>query len=366
MICYKNYISLFIALFLIGCGKEPSRDHFVVNNGSNHEMVNLDRFFQEKTFSIPFIGAKSINGKVRSFMYYNEILYLVSRQPVGKLMAVNNEGEVLFYLEANSGPNSGFSSIGGVTIDRQSEEIVIYDNIEKVFYWYDLQGVFLRKRGEDLIVNDLAVTETGCFLMDVSSEKQGFESAETDKAGVVSACSGDGEIVNTLHFNDFFREELAPFQNYSNFYQIEGSTYYHQDFTDTIYTVKEDGLSSVLSFSFKHNDRRNEILRSGGNPLLLSEMIALNVPFAYYCVPFKDYIAISYGYSGIETFAILNKGTGETLFSTNDFKINGHNINGRIDFNGGVFLNQMYLSEYNDLNNEGAGDGIQYTILIPR
>lgn len=363
---YKICISICLALIVIGCVKDSNGNHFVVDNDNEYEVIDLDQFFKEITFSVPFAGAKSINSRVRSFLYYKEILYLVSRQPVGKLMAVDSEGKVKFYLEANSGPNARFSSIGGVAIDKQSEEIIIYDNIDKTFYSYNLQGELLSKKSEDLVVNDIAINEAGCFLVDISSEVQTFEAQGEEKVGVISLCLEETNKVNTLHPNKSFREELAPFQNYSNFYQAEGNTYYHQDFTDTIYSIAEEEISSDFSFSFRVNDRRKEVLKASGNPMLLSEMIALNIPFAYYCVPFNGYISVSYGYASVETFAILNRSSGKTLFSTNKFIVNGNNINGRIDFNGGVFLNQMYLSEYNELNNGLPKEGIQYTILVPR
>jgi len=332
---YKICISICLALIVIGCVKDSNGNHFVVDNDNEYEVIDLDQFFKEITFSVPFAGAKSINSRVRSFLYYKEILYLVSRQPVGKLMAVDSEGKVKFYLEANSGPNARFSSIGGVAIDKQSEEIIIYDNIDKTFYSYNLQGELLSKKSEDLVVNDIAINEAGCFLVDISSEVQTFEAQGEEKVGVISLCLEETNKVNTLHPNKSFREELAPFQNY-------------------------------FSFSFRVNDRRKEVLKASGNPMLLSEMIALNIPFAYYCVPFNGYISVSYGYASVETFAILNRSSGKTLFSTNKFIVNGNNINGRIDFNGGVFLNQMYLSEYNELNNGLPKEGIQYTILVPR
>lgn len=368
--------SLLLVFGFFGCNQDDDTSvvEYVIDNGIALETNDISDFFWKKSISLSSELELELSGMMRSFAYYDDILFLFDPYRSNALLAVSNEGQIIFTLNPKEDPKIPFSTISDIHFNEEHREMAIFDESISKIIFYDFGGAFLREEPLYFYFCDAVFLDSGDVLYDVSPVQTEQDKYSQKKIGLIRENRADTYTYEVVRNNLLYIKDKRKYTNYTNFQSYQGEVFYHQDFTDTVYRY-QDTLTPMFTFRFAVNDYRDQILREGRNPSVLQELIDENVPFTTWIAPLGDKVALSYGYDMAYRFALLESGNGHQLVNGNSFYHEGTYLQGVLMHHDGVLLNQEYEGNY-ELLQEYRGDlpdhletdsgPMRYTLLIPK
>lgn len=389
MIQFNGWIfslELFILSIILiaanACKQDPDSlstiEHIVIQNNNIQEQQDLSDFFTTKTITVTGKDATIVPGMVRTFEFFNNTLYLINRQPRGVITALSENGTVQWQLSANSDPLSAFTALSGFHLDRERRKISVFDDQKNRIYVYNLNGDFLGVEDmPSLYINDVYVEKNDTRLFSISAYKNEFE-GDGKKSALIAYFENNNQSQpdTILLSQDSYNSVRAPFVDYRDFFSNDdGELFYHRDFDDTIFQIKNLTIDELLTFSFAENDKRNHAQSNPNtNPLLLQHFLDENIPYSSFIVPQNGYVMAGYVYNFKELFTMVDIKSGDVVFNTQNYICDGINFSGRLDYSRGILLNQMHAGNYYQFNEKQTGndtlvfeeENLVYTILIPK
>jgi hypothetical protein len=349
----------------------------IIENDNIKKEQDLSDYFTTTTIIVSGENKHEYPPMVITFDFFEGILYLVSRQPKSEITAMEQDGTIKWKVEAQENSFSGFTTLDGYFLDRDSKIIKIYDDQKNRIFSYDLQGKLQNvEKGLGLDINDFYILSNENRLYSVSAYKNDFE--EGKKAALVAySKSNEQSFPDTIIlYNGLYDSNRIPFKDYDDFFVTKsGRLFYQRDFSDTIYQINNFTATTYMKFSFSENDRRLEVQStSSSNPLLMQQFLDENIPYSSFVAPEGKFFLASYVYNAKSIFTMIDLESKRTLINTQRFTCNGKRFSGRLDYNNGILMNQMYVEDYYQINTKPKSldkttldvEDIVYTILIPK
>lgn len=390
----QNYFSskLFIQIlalpllvcFITGCQNgpvdQPSIPHIIIQNQLVQQQQDVSNFFESIKIVVGGEDAFLIPSKVRNFAYFDKTLFLVHTVPTSKLTALSLDGSIKWQLSAKSDPLTAFSSLSAVHFDQQEQTIQIFDDQKHKFYTYDFEGNFLRvEEGPKIYINDAFMLPEGTRLFSAPDDKNEFEILESSKKAALVRFEPNNNSANPdqiLLRNPYFNPDFVPYKDANDFF-TDGKDvlFYHRNFDDTLFQIKNLFIDPVLTFGFAKNDQRKQTLSDPNtNRFLGQQFLDDNIPTTSFFTLLDNYALVSYTYDLKEYFTMIDIKNHKTIYNTQDYQCDGKNFSGRLDYSNGILLNQMYAGNYQQLNDEEEesldtkylDNSFVYTILTPK
>lgn len=389
--CRQTYLSsLFFSTIILltfttcqkNTGDLKTIPNIIIENHKIQDQQDISNFFTSKTITVTGEDAIKIPSKVRSFDFFQKTLFLVSRYPSGTITAINEEGKVKWQLSASTDPLTTFTSIWTFHLDRENKKIRVIDDKKERIYSYSLEGDFLgRENIPKSYPNDVYLQQDGSYLLSITAYKNNFEFKEKEKKAALVVFNKDNRSINPdniLLNHYYYNPKHIPFVDFNDFFESgTAELFYHRNFGDTIFQVKNLRVTPVTTFSFAKNDLRKKVLSDPNINVIVQKFFDENIPRSHFVIPVSNYFLASYDYNEKEIFTMINLETNKTLINTNNYICDGKYFTGRLDYEGGLLLNQMYAGNYNQLQtdkdkevNTGSSKyeegSFVYTILSPK
>ncbi|HKK76834.1 MAG TPA: 6-bladed beta-propeller [Saprospiraceae bacterium] len=369
---------LILSYCCFSCREASSLPHIVVQNTKVEDKQDLSDYFSRKTIRVTGDDAYLIPGKVRHFEYFDSTLYLFYPQPRNGITAIDKKGNIKWQVFANSDPISSFTALTTFHFDRVNKKILVFDDQKHRLYTYSLDGKFLNtEEAPSLYINDFYVFNSGDHVYSVTSQKNPFE-APSEKAALVSFSKGNHSSIpdKTLLNLPFYNPNRIPFNDTHDFYTNDNDEiFYHREFDDTLFQIKNLSPGPILTFSFEKNDRRKQILADpNSSPIIYQHFLDESVPVSSFLCLRSPHLLMGYVYDLKEHFTMININNNKTIFNTQNYTCDGKNFSGRLDYSNGILLNQMYAGNYQELNQaedlevdtKYLDNSFVYTILTPK
>lgn len=348
----------------------------VIENHDIQEEQDLSNFFDLMTIVVSGKNKHEHPLMARTFDFFDNILYVVNRQPEGKVTAVKKDGTIKWQLKSQENYVSGFKFLDVYLLDRQNKVIKIFDDGGNRIFTYNLQGMLQStEKSLGLYTNDVHILNDGNSMYSISAYKNDFE--EDRKVALVAYSKKDKRKLpySIILYNDLYDSSRMPYKDYNDFFTTkDGSLFYQRDFDSTIYRIEELTANPYIKFSFSENDRRWDIQSNpSSTPILLQELLNENIPYCSYAIPESKFFLASYVYNSKEIFTMIDLESKRTLLNTRNFTCDGKSFSGRMNYSNGILINQMYAGNYYQVNTNPSdehktvdAEDIIYSILIPK
>ncbi len=276
---------------------------------------------------------------------------------------------------------TALSTIGDAHFVQSDKIIKVFDDNKQQFYIYNFDGTFLRKEeGPKLYnINDFFITTKRLRMFSVTAYANEFENSEKERKAALVSFDTENNTTRPDHVflrNYDYSSERSSFIDRRDFFRGDnGKLFYHRDFDDTLFQIKNLDVTPIMTFSFNRNDKRKQILNdSKSNRFILQQFCDDNIPISNFLIPYSNYLLSTYTYNLKELFTMVDMKTKKTIFNTQDYICDGKRFSGRLDYNNGILLNQMYYADYQELNGHELDSDAKafrdnsfvYTMLTPK
>lgn len=321
---------------------------------------DITQYFKSKIIKISGNDVYKLNGKVRQFKYFNEVLYLIDRQPTQMVSAIDNSGHIKWQLKPGKDPES-FTTLAAFLIDKTKNTILILDDQTNKIYSYNLNGEYIKTEPlPKIYFNDAIKTNNNYIIFNVAAYRNNFDERNT-KIALVSF-QKDNKTINPNYLllnQPMYNENNIPYIDYYDFVRDDKyNLFYHREFDDTIYTVDHNRANPYLTIELPNREVITEILLNNKSGLVLQELLNKNIPFYSYAIPINGLLISSYTFNNQEYFAMVDMKNGDEVFNGNKYICHGIKFEGRLDYSEGILLNQMYGGNFNQLQDENIKTNI--------
>lgn len=247
----KNIIlNLFILLFLTCCTYEDTKD---VNNIQTID-INEDLVKKEILLSKIFDSIKIMSlryeqgqiGKIETIKKYKN-KYFIHDNTVNQILIFNIEGDYLNRIYSQGPGPKEYGNINYFDIDKEKDEVVIFDIREGELSYYDFNGSFMRKVPLRIICRDFALTENGnfiCYAPDEMVELNG----EVYQPGIF-LLSRNGKM---LDYEQIGNTTFIPMLAGKGIVDFMNKDYLFTHYNNNIYEITDIDITPIILLNFKN------------------------------------------------------------------------------------------------------------------
>ena len=174
---YYLLISLLLFLFLSCSNAENSQqiDSETVENirvDMEEERVegNFDDYFSAMEVIPLETNEHSIFGRIERISLYQDKIFILDTS-TNSVLVFNNKGKFLFKLQNTGNGPKEYDSLMDFAIDRKNEQIILYADRPYRFYYYDLEGNFIKTKNTDKLFFHIALQNEHLIKLNVSGEE---------------------------------------------------------------------------------------------------------------------------------------------------------------------------------------------------
>lgn len=174
MKCFYLLSSLLLFL-LLSCGNaEKQIDSETVENirvDMEEEIFigNFDDYFDSMKVISLETNEHSIFGRINRISLYQDKIFILDTS-INSVLVFNDKGKFLFKLQnIGNGPKE-YDSLMDFAIDRKNEQIILYADRPYRFYFYDLEGNFIKTKNTDKFFLNIALQNDNIIKLNVSEE----------------------------------------------------------------------------------------------------------------------------------------------------------------------------------------------------
>ena len=112
----------------------------------------------------------SIFGRIERISLYQDKIFILDTS-TNSVLVFDNKGKFLFKLQnIGNGPRE-YDSLMDFAIDRKNEQIILYADRPYRFYYYDLEGNFIKTKNTDKLFLHIALQNEHLIKLNVSGEE---------------------------------------------------------------------------------------------------------------------------------------------------------------------------------------------------
>ena len=130
---------------------------------------NFDDYFDSMKVISLETNEKSLLGRIERISLYQDKIFILDTS-TNSVLVFNNKGKFLFRLQnVGNGPKE-YDSLMDFAIDRKNEQIILYADRPYRFYFYDLEGNFIKTKSTNKFFFHIAFQNDNLIKLNVSGE----------------------------------------------------------------------------------------------------------------------------------------------------------------------------------------------------
>lgn len=310
-------------IFLISrCSQNSSQKEDVYQDKSERvfiDLMDVDEEIIEAPSEImtvmEYIPLQTTNGVV-----IGEINELVANN--GIYFIKDDLANCIYTFDKYGNHNSTISSIGkgigeyvkidAFTINRQNNDIIIFDNRQRKILFYAQNGTFINEKKINASIEGLAKSKRGIYLNTEFLWNKDFFKSYPRQYQLVYIEDNDDDMISSFEYNH--NNDLCSFPRISNkFSSINDSLLYIDDVGNSIYNLLEDGSISKryridfgkMTMPFEYSEIKNPEDINQLNKLLNDGKLAVLRNF----METTKHICLEYAYSTLRWTFFYSKTT---------------------------------------------------------
>ena len=127
---------------------------------------NFDDYFTSMEVIPLETNEHSIFGRIERISLYQDKIFILDTS-TNSVLVFNNKGKFLFRLQNTGNGPREYNSLTDFAIDRKNEQIILYADRPYRFYFYDLEGNFIKTKNTDKLFLDIAVKNNNIIMLNI-------------------------------------------------------------------------------------------------------------------------------------------------------------------------------------------------------
>ena len=128
---------------------------------------NFDDYFASMEVVPLETNEHSIFGRIERISLYQDKIFILDTS-TNSVIVFNNKGKFLFRLQNTGNGPREYNSLTDFAIDRKNEQIILYADRPYRFYFYDLEGNFIKTKNVDKLFLDIGIQNNNFLTLNIS------------------------------------------------------------------------------------------------------------------------------------------------------------------------------------------------------
>ena len=175
---YFYLLSVLLLFLFLSCKSPDSSQSVDLANVENirvdmEEEIfigNFDDYFSSMEVIPLETNEHSIFGRIERISLYQDKIFILDTS-TNSVIVFNNKGKFLFRLQNTGNGPKEYDSLMDFAIDRKNEQIILYADRPYRFYYYDLEGNFIKTKNTDKLFLHIALQNDNLIKLNVSEEE---------------------------------------------------------------------------------------------------------------------------------------------------------------------------------------------------
>ena len=155
-----------VCAILMSCNRtEAPKEKILYCIRPNSQSIKSDCHFSTLVESYKIIPLETTEDNLISYIYKIEIwqdkIFILDKKSQDKILVFGLDGKYLYGIGTQGRAANEYVSLGGFTIDRVHDQVLILDDATQKLNFYDLNGKFIRNISLDFIARDVAALGNG-------------------------------------------------------------------------------------------------------------------------------------------------------------------------------------------------------------
>lgn len=190
-------------------------------------------------------------GCYQNVIIYKDYIYIFDGLSAKAVFIFNIQGKYIKKIGDYGGAPNEFYMLSGMSIDKENNNLILFDNRKRKFFYYTLSGDYIRNEEINLrFLGKYGFLSSGEV---VSSTSQNDMNIHLDKFNDYRLIYQDtlGNISKVaFKYNDNEKLYIA----WSNIFYMDDELIYYPQFTNSIYTIREDKVELRYIFDLSKFD----------------------------------------------------------------------------------------------------------------
>lgn len=324
---FLNIFSFLSVFFLISCNKiapqkalsKISNIEEIIVDPQDGAFLPLDSIVRQVNYIKLTLNDENLIGEISQILFVDSLLIVIDNEVAKSVNVFDHQGNFKYSIgQRGNGPGE-FVEPTHVCIMPNEKKIAVLDRPQKRVLYFDYNGNFAQMERTPFMLEKFEYLQSGSKAFSVSGMKDPALGKFKENTLIVTD-SDNSILYGACH--DYYDANRFTYVMNSSLWKYADQVFFSPNFSDTIYSVKEDSLIAKYYINIKENKipainehTTNEVFENNsetyyyfnGNFIELSDFSIINIFTPHGC-PF-----VLYSHKSKKTF--LNNGYSNHPFS---------------------------------------------------
>lgn len=225
---------------------ENKQNMTIINVNTISDMIDASDLIEEVRYIPLETKKKSLIGYYRKILIHNDKIFIMDDISAEAVLVFDMDGKFLYKVGAKGGAPNEFYNLAGMSIDRQKNELIIYDNRKRKMMYFSLNGEFIKSKNVNYrFYGSFGVLPSGDIVSCTNKSCYNTHLDQIDDYRLLYSDSTGSIVRAAFQYDDNAQLPMA----WSDIIENGNELLYHPCFTNKLYDVSDSTVQLKYSIT---------------------------------------------------------------------------------------------------------------------